>query len=234
MKTPINLLLILIHATLFALHSSQVNNGFLDICPINDKVLMCLNINKMKECMIFSNSFDIVNLLKASSHCDILNIVNHSLNSDPKELISNFLPPRVNVSDPLEGLLIFPGTKWCGRGDRAENDSDLGIFKKTDSCCRQHDKCPVVINPGETKYNLTNNGVGALVSCECDQQFRQCLNTVNEEECGIPFVVGVLFFDVLRQNCINCTQTDNTSSNSEQPTISNATKCHYQDPEPYP
>ncbi|XP_023219933.1 phospholipase A2-like [Centruroides sculpturatus] len=185
-----------------------------------------------KECIIFNNSSNIVNLPETRSDCNILNIVIHSLSIS--NLISNILPSKVNVSDPLQGVAIVPGTKWCGRGDRAKNDSDLGIFKKTDSCCRQHDKCPVVINPGETKYNLTNDGVSARVSCECDQQLRQCLKTVNEEECGFPSVVGVLFFDVLRIKCINCTQTDNTSSNSEQPTASNATKCHYQDSGSYP
>ena len=36
----------------------------------------------------------------------------------------------------LRGLLIFPGTKWCGKGDIAEHYNDFGYHQETDKCCR--------------------------------------------------------------------------------------------------
>ena len=33
-------------------------------------------------------------------------------------------------------IFIFPGTKWCGRGDVAEHWEDLGYHSDVDKCCR--------------------------------------------------------------------------------------------------
>ena len=52
--------------------------------------------------------------------------------------------------------LIFPGTKWCGPGDVASSYEDLGQFRETDMCCRDHDHCENIPGGGE-KYGLTNN-----------------------------------------------------------------------------
>lgn len=55
--------------------------------------------------------------------------------------------------------LILPGTLWCGDGSLAKSDKDLGLFYKTDQCCKQHDWCPKYIESGQTFMNLENNGV---------------------------------------------------------------------------
>jgi len=51
------------------------------------------------------------------------------------------------------------GTLWCGSGDIAKQESDLGIFKRTDACCRAHDNCKNDILAGDTEVNLKNNGI---------------------------------------------------------------------------
>ncbi|KAI5697809.1 hypothetical protein M8J75_015946 [Diaphorina citri] len=65
-------------------------------------------------------------------------------------------PLRFDVASFLS--LILPGTKWCGDGNRAKHDDELGSLLKTDRCCRKHDFCFDSILPRQTKYNLTNNG----------------------------------------------------------------------------
>ena len=51
---------------------------------------------------------------------------------------------------------IFPGTKWCGPGNIAENIDDLGEEVETDTCCREHDHCPKSIPGRSTKFGLRN------------------------------------------------------------------------------
>ncbi|KAF5272667.1 hypothetical protein FQA39_LY07695 [Lamprigera yunnana] len=63
-----------------------------------------------------------------------------------------------NIDDErfLNWLLIYPGTKWCGADNIAENSDDLGTEVETDKCCRSHDMCDDYIPAGESKRNLTN------------------------------------------------------------------------------
>lgn len=51
----------------------------------------------------------------------------------------------------------YLGTHWYGEGNTAKNE-ELGLFKETDACCREHDHCPDVILAGETRHDFTNNG----------------------------------------------------------------------------
>lgn len=54
--------------------------------------------------------------------------------------------------------LILPGTLWCGDGNAAKSDGDLGLFQKTDQCCKLHDWCPKYIESGQMFMNLENIG----------------------------------------------------------------------------
>ncbi|XP_041971965.1 phospholipase A2-like [Aricia agestis] len=98
----------------------------------------------------------------------------------------------------LRFSLIYPGTKWCGPGDTAENYEDLGVAEAEDRCCRQHDYCPDTIVSGETKHNLTNDSYYTKLSCECDEIFRQCLRqaaSVNSK------TIGTVYFNVIGTQC---------------------------------
>nr|XP_022900320.1 phospholipase A2-like [Onthophagus taurus] len=95
-------------------------------------------------------------------------------------------------------FLIFPGTKWCGAGNIAENYDDLGEFRDTDKCCRSHDSCSEYIGAHQTKYNLTNPSFYSRLSCDCDEEFHKCLLSVNSP---VSTQVGILFFNVLSTKC---------------------------------
>ncbi|KAK7487923.1 hypothetical protein BaRGS_00020824 [Batillaria attramentaria] len=54
------------------------------------------------------------------------------------------------------GWAIFPGTKWCGAGDIANDYDDLGRFEDTDKCCRTHDHCDKNIPRWTRRYGYFN------------------------------------------------------------------------------
>ncbi|KAL3285326.1 hypothetical protein HHI36_019435 [Cryptolaemus montrouzieri] len=98
----------------------------------------------------------------------------------------------------IKSLLIFPGTKWCGPGNDADNDEDLGQFEDTDKCCRTHDMCPETIGGFETKHNLTNPNFYSRLPCDCDNEFHSCLKKVNS---NISAKVGTIYFSIIGTQC---------------------------------
>lgn len=59
----------------------------------------------------------------------------------------------------LRQFTIYPGTKWCGQGNIASHEQDLGEEKETDICCREHDYCPDNIYSQRSKYHLINRSL---------------------------------------------------------------------------
>ncbi|XP_078277969.1 group 3 secretory phospholipase A2 [Rhinoraja longicauda] len=91
-----------------------------------------------------------------------------------------------------------PGTIWCGAGDSAENFSDLGMFDKTDFCCREHDHCAHKIAAFEYNYGTRNFRLHTVSHCDCDYRFKKCLLGVNNT---LSTVVGITFFNLLQVPC---------------------------------
>uniref|UniRef100_A0A8C9S0F4 phospholipase A2 n=1 Tax=Scleropages formosus TaxID=113540 RepID=A0A8C9S0F4_SCLFO len=104
---------------------------------------------------------------------------------------------------------IFPGTLWCGMGNKASSFEDLGLFEQTDGCCREHDYCKETISSFETNYGLLNRNFFTVSHCDCDRRFRQCLLGVNDT---ISNTVGYTYFNILKIPCfflkptMQCTQ----------------------------
>ncbi|XP_014613316.1 PREDICTED: uncharacterized protein LOC106791859 [Polistes canadensis] len=97
-----------------------------------------------------------------------------------------------SISDRFRA--IYPGTVWCGDGDIAKNDEDLGFFASTDACCRDHDKCFSNINTGEEKYGLKNVGLFTRSHRSCDSAFYNCLKGANSI---IATKIGITYFNIL-------------------------------------
>ncbi|GIY23761.1 phospholipase A2 [Caerostris darwini] len=107
--------------------------------------------------------------------------------------------PRTTTEDNSGGWnVIFPGTKWCGAGNIAKDDDDLGFLQDTDRCCRAHDNCDDIIEGGGTKYNLTNKSPFTKLICKCDDDFHDCLSRVNTVTSN---TIGNTYFNVLRRTC---------------------------------
>ncbi|KAJ9589842.1 hypothetical protein L9F63_027898, partial [Diploptera punctata] len=100
---------------------------------------------------------------------------------------------RGKLSNEARIDLIFPGTKWCGSGNIASNFTDLGTSSAADSCCREHDNCPDIIEAGQTKYNLTNNSFYTKLICKCDEEFYKCLKK-NNDYTSYEVGLGILMF----------------------------------------
>ncbi|KAM4044736.1 protein PROCA1 [Anomaloglossus baeobatrachus] len=94
----------------------------------------------------------------------------------------------------------YPGTLWCGAGNNAEKESDLGDHKETDSCCRTHDHCEHVIHPFTYSYGYRNFLWHTISHCECDNKFKDCLRKVNNTASR---VVGQAFFNVIQVQCFD-------------------------------
>lgn len=71
---------------------------------------------------------------------------------------------------PINRFLMFPGTKWCGRGQTATHYDDIGEDKEADVCCRDHDCCPDLIPSFSSRYNVFNYRFHAILHCECDNR----------------------------------------------------------------
>ncbi|XP_008551138.1 phospholipase A2-like [Microplitis demolitor] len=96
--------------------------------------------------------------------------------------------------------ILFPGTHWCGPGNAASDFDDLGLFNKTDSCCRTHDNCPDDILAGESLGPLINDGIFTRSSCSCDQEFFHCLKKVKSL---VSTSIGDTYFNILGPQCFS-------------------------------
>ncbi|KAG5898029.1 hypothetical protein JTB14_001741 [Gonioctena quinquepunctata] len=105
---------------------------------------------------------------------------------------------RTDILHIPNRAFIYPGTKWCGPGDIADNDNDLGAESGTDMCCRTHDKCSDVIGGFQTEHNLTNPAFYTRVHCDCDTVFYDCLKNAST---GTSNSVGFIYFNMLGTQC---------------------------------
>lgn len=78
--------------------------------------------------------------------------------------------------------IIYPGTKWCGTGNVADGLDDLGPLRDVDICCRDHDLCPDDLEPGQTRHNISNDSSFTMTHCDCNENFRKCLQRVGSAE----------------------------------------------------
>ncbi|XP_041354486.1 phospholipase A2-like [Gigantopelta aegis] len=94
---------------------------------------------------------------------------------------------------------IFPGTKWCGRGDVAAGN-ELGSLPVTDACCRGHDKCRPNVKGHKFYKGVFNMWPYTRLHCDCDTVFYDCLKNAEASESEAK-TVGTIYFDLLASKC---------------------------------
>ncbi|MCJ8746773.1 hypothetical protein PDJAM_G00145520 [Pangasius djambal] len=98
---------------------------------------------------------------------------------------------------------ILPGTLWCGRGSRAGDYEQLGMFERVDRCCREHDHCDRIIRPFTVNFGVFNPTLFTISHCDCDYRFKQCLLGINDT---VSNMVGYTFFNILKLHCFELIQ----------------------------
>lgn len=108
--------------------------------------------------------------------------------------------PITAITDGIKDRLkaIYPGTLWCGVGDQARNQNEIGLFRYTDICCKQHDECPAFIKSGSEFKGLRNTGLFTRSHCDCDMKFYNCLKRIDSL---ISNKIGYTYFNILRPQC---------------------------------
>lgn len=118
----------------------------------------------------------------------------------PKKVFRPYVSPVASLADIIKDKVkaIYPGTLWCGDGNLARSEHEVGLFKNTDICCKMHDKCPVSIPSGRQYKGLHNVGSYTRSHCSCDQQFYHCLKKTNSL---ISNKIGYTYFNLLKPKC---------------------------------
>lgn len=130
---------------------------------------------------------------------DLPNFYNSRITIVPKA------PQKNRLLGPLTSLasgprVIYPGTLYCGAGHQAKNNHEIGLFRNTDICCKQHDQCPAFIRAGQEFKGLRNTGQFTRSHCDCDLKFYNCLKRINSI---VSNKIGYTYFNILRPPCFS-------------------------------
>ncbi|XP_037502079.1 uncharacterized protein LOC119377508 isoform X2 [Rhipicephalus sanguineus] len=78
----------------------------------------------------------------------------HQCSRRPQNFEASFFAQLLDKK--YQGIAAFPGTKWCGSGNVARNNEDLGEARDADMCCREHDFAMDSIPPNKSRHGLEN------------------------------------------------------------------------------
>ncbi|KAF2363353.1 Phospholipase A2 domain [Trinorchestia longiramus] len=150
------------------------------------------------DCLLFGDSRIVDEILRelASSGSPVAVVEVRELTALISECYKR--DPQHKRASPARDFphILYPGTKWCGTGNAAEDLNDLGPLKALDTCCRDHDLCPDDLDPGHTRHNITNDTPFTMSHCDCNDAFRACLKNEGSDaakEVGSAFFSTGLF-----------------------------------------
>lgn len=179
--------------TMIVTTTSEGNVTYVTSKQVKDIAIAYQNITAWHEKQIKQGSFKTKKGPKFFRQLKLLASCAAVLNDHLKSLSSAMMT--------LDHLFMFPGTKWCGRGNISEHENDLGPLRGTDRCCRDHDYSVEFIEPLSRKYGIMNTRLWPMMKCEDDQKFYNCLLNDNSETKLMSACVGTLYFNILGAQC---------------------------------
>lgn len=158
---------------------------------------------RLLHCNVLGDRILIQHFLKSArappvSHAtphEMRHLLNLCLNLPPNRNRPDYQRPS---NDSLHSLAIFPGTKWCGAGNVAMDDYDLGEARNSDMCCRDHDRSKDAIAAFREKYGIKNRQFYTMTNCAEDRKLFNCFLKVGS---FTSVSLGTTFFDILKTRC---------------------------------
>ncbi|CAH1112653.1 unnamed protein product [Psylliodes chrysocephalus] len=206
-------------------------------------ILLFVILHETRSSTVYISDYGMAKMIELSTkspYCyvqtDRGKIRDRLLSSDPRrvrkmsdESVDNLAKVcNKDIHSPHQGGFIYPGTKWCGPGNKAKNYTDLGYHYKEDTCCREHDRCPKSLGKGECRKGICNHSLFTRSHCDCDANFRKCLQTANTETAN---TIGAIFFNIVQVICFKertpCTQWQSYYSNNLIPFSGRPGECPY-------
>ncbi|XP_064472145.1 uncharacterized protein LOC135386264 isoform X2 [Ornithodoros turicata] len=99
-----------------------------------------------------------------------------------------------------DGDFIYPGTKWCGAGNKSTEKERYGSGESTDKCCEIHDNATdyMLAKGYHKKSGLTNPSPYTRTNCSDDIELFNCLYN---DSSSLSYEFGQVFFDVVHVHC---------------------------------
>ncbi|OWF44333.1 Phospholipase A2 isozymes PA3A/PA3B/PA5 [Mizuhopecten yessoensis] len=120
--------------------------------------------------------------------------------------VTDVLEREADLRDYVLLQGIFPGTRWCGFGNLADDiHTNVGEHQRTDSCCRSHDLCEPKVRALQKRYYYNNQGIIPISHCSCDVDFYNCLKGVNSP---VSNKIGRIFFNIVKIKCFDFAVSD--------------------------
>lgn len=173
------------------------------LLKVNDSFQITDNFNELlKIFSIHHSTFEVPNFFnnRISIKSRFVTKPSAQVQVRPKFIHRPAASPFAAITDTIKDRLkaIYPGTLWCGDGTHAKNQNEVGLFRNTDICCKQHDECPAFIKAGNEFKGLRNTGSFTRSHCDCDLKFYNCLKRTDTI---ISNKIGYTYFNILRPQC---------------------------------
>uniref|UniRef100_A0A915ART4 Phospholipase A2 domain-containing protein n=1 Tax=Parascaris univalens TaxID=6257 RepID=A0A915ART4_PARUN len=92
---------------------------------------------------------------------------------------------------------LVAGEDWCSASNVQASSMKYDTVGE-ETCCRQHEFCPMLIPTGVKKYDLYNHQPYTIRHCQCDLRFESCLKKVNSSTADF---IAILYFNSLPRQC---------------------------------
>ena len=197
---------------------------------LEGKQFMKIYAKPQANVFFFHYNVNYSTVLEVSRMCRLLwkhqsNLQINEQSENTLSIISSNKPILTSILESIKGdAFIAPFTKWCGKGDKADTYWDLDVEAEVDSCCREHDHCPIRLASGEQNYGHINLKSLTISLCECDRRFEECLQQSHSDYAS---KISWFYFRLFDPTCLEQVDCRGKRSNVRMNTM-NDSNCRLQ------